>query len=107
MTEAPGCAVRIPDSLLRSPVSTALTLAGPASMFPAGIVGILRFFFAVRLRCAFNVSTMDTATLSRPIPSAPPSETSLRTAPLSGGTFSSSVDITSAGTQTESMNSRA
>ena len=37
-------------SLLRGPVSTVLTLTGPASMFPAGIVGILRFFFGVRRR---------------------------------------------------------
>ena len=60
MTEAPGYAVRTPDSLLRGPVSTALTWTGPTSMFPAGIVGILRFFFGVRIRCAFNVSTLDT-----------------------------------------------
>ena len=60
MTEAPGCAVRTPDSFLCGLVSTVLTLTGPASMFPAGIVGILRFFFVVRLRCACDVSTMDT-----------------------------------------------
>ena len=68
VTEAPGYAVRTPDSLLRGPVSTALTLTGPTSMFPAGIVGILRFFFGVRLRWAFNVSTMDTRSSS---PTAP------------------------------------
>ena len=70
-TEAPGCAVRTPNSLLRGPVSTVLTLTGPTSMFPAGIVGILRFFFVVRRRCACDVSTMDTDSPSRPIPSAP------------------------------------
>ena len=60
MTEAPGSATRTPDSLLRGLVSTVLTLTGPASMFPAGIVGILRFFFVVRRRCACDVSTVDT-----------------------------------------------
>ena len=68
MTEAPGCAVRTPDSFLCGLVSTVLTLTGPASMFPAGIVGILRFFFVVRRRCACDVSTMDTdpPVMSRP-----------------------------------------
>ena len=70
MTEAPGYAVRTPDSLLRGPVSTALTWTGPTSMFPAGIVGILRFFFGVRIRCAFNVSTLDTNDLPGLFPSA-------------------------------------
>ena len=60
MTEAPGSAVRTPDSLLRGLVSTALTLAGPTSVRPAGIVGILRFLSGVPRRYAFNVSTMDT-----------------------------------------------
>ena len=32
-------------------------------MFPAQIVGILRFFFGVRRRCACDVSTMDTSDL--------------------------------------------
>ena len=32
-------------------------------MFPAGIVGILRFFFGVQHRCACDVSTMDTSDL--------------------------------------------
>ena len=58
--EAPGYAVGTMDSLLRGMVSTVLTLTGPASMFPAGIVEILRFFFVVRRRCACDVSTMDT-----------------------------------------------
>ena len=71
VTEAPGYAVRTPDSLLRGPVSTALTWTGPTSMFPAGIVGILRFFFGVRIRCAFNVSTLDTNDLPGLFPSAP------------------------------------
>ena len=43
VTEAPGCAVRTPDSLLRGPVSTALTLPRLPSKRPAGIVGILQF----------------------------------------------------------------
>ena len=73
-TEAPGCAVRTPNSLLRGPVSTVLTLTGPTSMFPAGIVGILRFFFVVRRRCACDVSTVDTHTPSclAPQPPSPP-----------------------------------
>ena len=70
MTEAPGYAVRTPDSLLRGPVSTALTWTGPTSMVPAGIVGILRFFFGVRIRCTFNVSTLDTNDLPGLFPSA-------------------------------------
>ena len=61
-------------SLLRGLVSTVLTLTGPASMFPAGIVGILRFFFVVRRRCACDVSTLDTHTPSclAPRPPSPP-----------------------------------
>ena len=47
-------------SLLRGLVSTALTLAGPTSVRPAGIVGILRFLSGVPRRCACDVSTMDT-----------------------------------------------
>ena len=58
-------------SLLRGPVSTVLTLTGPTSMFPAGIVGILRFFSGVRLRCAFNVSTLDARTTSPTAPHRP------------------------------------
>ena len=58
-------------SLLRGPVSTVLTLTGPTSMFPAGIVGILRFFSGVRLRCAFNVSTLDARTSSPTAPHRP------------------------------------
>ena len=74
MTEAPGCAVRTPDSLLRGLVSTVLTLTSLASKRPAGIVGILRFFLGVRRRCACDVSTMDTHTPSclAPKPSSPP-----------------------------------
>ena len=74
MTEASGCAVRTPDSLLRGPVSTVLTLTVPASMFPAGIVGILRFFFGVRRRSGVDVSTMDThapSCLAPQLPSPP------------------------------------
>ena len=71
VTGAPGYAARTPDSLLRRPVSTVLTLTSSAPMFPAGIVEILRFFFGVRRRWAFNVSTMDTSDLpgpARPLP---------------------------------------
>ena len=64
VTEAPGSAARTPDSLLRGLVSTVLTLTGSASVFPAGIVGILRFLFDVRRRCACDVSTVDTHTAS-------------------------------------------
>ena len=74
MREAPGRAVRIPDSLLRGLVSTVLTSTGPMSVRPAGIVGILRFFFGVQRRCACDVSTMDTHTPSclAPKPPSPP-----------------------------------
>ena len=71
MTEAPGRAVRIPDSLLRGLVSTVLTSTGPMSVRPAGIVGILRFFFGVQRRCACDVSTMDTHTPSCLAPKPP------------------------------------
>jgi len=74
VTEAPGCAARTPDSLLRGPVSTALTSTSPASVRPAGIVEILRFLFGVQPRYAFNVSTMDTSDLpgpARPLPFGP------------------------------------
>ena len=74
MTEAPGCAVRTPDSLLRGAVPTALTSTGPTSVRPVEIVGILRFFFGVQRRCACDVSTMDTHTPSgqAPEPPSPP-----------------------------------
>ena len=55
-----GLCRKDPGLALCGLVSTVLTLTGPASMFPAGIVGILRFFFVVRRRCACDVSTMDT-----------------------------------------------
>ena len=58
-------------SLLRGPVSTALTLAGPTSVRPAGIVGILRFLSGVQRRYAFNVSTMDTRSSSQTAPHRP------------------------------------
>ena len=47
--------------LLRSPVSTALTSAGPPSKRRRRIVGMLRFVFGVRRRCGGDVSTMDTS----------------------------------------------
>ena len=74
VTEAPGYAVRTPDSLLRGPVSTALTWTGPTSMFPAGIVGILRFVLGVQPRFGVNVSAVDTDTPSclAPEPPSPP-----------------------------------
>ncbi len=59
-------------SLLRDLVSTALTLPSLPSKRPAGIVGILRLSFRVRLRCACGVSTMDTHTPSC-LASRPPS----------------------------------
>ena len=58
-------------SLLRGLVSTVLTLTGPASMLPAGIVGILRFFFVVWRRCACGVSTVDTHAPSCLVPQPP------------------------------------
>ena len=74
MREAPGSAVRTPDSLLCGPVSTALTLAGPTLVRPAGIVGILRFLSGMQSRFGVNVSTMDTHTPSclTPKPPSPP-----------------------------------
>ena len=47
--------------LLRGPVSTALTSAGPPSKRRRRIVGMLRFVFGVRRRCGGDVSTMDTS----------------------------------------------
>ena len=79
MTEAPGCAVRTPDSLLRGAVPTALTSTGPTSVRPAGIVGILQFFFGVQRRCACDVSTVDTDTPPELFPSR---ATSLPRGPL-------------------------
>ena len=78
VTGAPDRAARTPDSLPRGPVSTALTLTGPTSVRPAGIVEILRFLPGVWRRYAFNVSTMDTSDLPGParplpfVPSSPP-----------------------------------
>ena len=71
VTDAPGCAVRTPDSLLRGLVSTVLTSTGPALVRPAEIVGILRFFFVVWRRCACDVSTLDTHTPSGQAPEPP------------------------------------
>ena len=71
VTGAPGRAARTPDSLLRGLVSTALTLAGPTSVRPAGIVGILRFLSGVQRRYGVNVSAVDTSDLpgpARPLP---------------------------------------
>ena len=70
MTEASGCAVRTPDSLLRGPVSTALTLPSLPANHPAEIVGILRFFFGVQRRCGVDVSTMGHPRPVMPRPSA-------------------------------------
>ena len=66
-----GLCRKDPGLALCGLVSTVLTLTGPASMFPAGIVGILRFFFVVRRRCACDVSTMDTDTPSCLAPKPP------------------------------------
>ena len=73
VTEAPGSAARTPDSLLRGPVSTALTSTSQPPKRPVGIVGILRFLPDARRRCACDISTMDTSDLpgpARPLPSA-------------------------------------
>ena len=74
VTEVLGCAVRTSDSLLRGLVSTALTLASPASARSAGIVGILRFLLLCAVPIRVNVSAVDTHTpsclVSRP-PSPP------------------------------------
>ena len=59
-------------SLLRGPVSTALTLTSLASKRPAGIVGILRFLSGVLRRCGIDVSTMDTHTPPGLFPSSRP-----------------------------------
>ena len=78
VTEASGCAVRTPDSLLRGLVSTALTLPSLPPKNPAEIVGILRFLSGVQRRYGVNVSTMDTSDLPGParplpfVPSSPP-----------------------------------
>ena len=70
-TEAPGTAASPTDLLLRSPVSTALTLAGPASARPAEIVGMPRVVFGPRRRSGVDVSTMDTHTPSGRSPGPP------------------------------------
>ena len=69
-----GLCRKDPGLALCGLVSTVLTLPGLESMFPAGIVGILRFFFVVRRRCACDVSTMDADTSSclAPKPPSPP-----------------------------------
>ena len=84
VTGAPDRAARTPDSLPRGPVSTALTLTGPTSVRPAGIVEILRFLPGVWRRYAFNVSTMDTSDLpgpARPLPFGASSPTGQSTCP--------------------------
>ena len=60
VTEAPGRAVRTPDSLLRGLVSTALTLPSLPANHPTEIVGILRFFLGEQSRLGVNVSAVDT-----------------------------------------------
>ena len=84
VTGAPDRAARTPDSLPQGPVSTALTLTGPTSVRPAGIVEILRFLPGVWRRYAFNVSTMDTSDLpgpARPLPFGASSPTGQSTCP--------------------------
>ena len=71
MTEASGCAVRTPDSLLRGLVSPVLTLPSLPPKNPAEIVGILRFLSGVQRRCGVDVSTMDTHTPSCLAPQPP------------------------------------
>ena len=65
-TGAPGRAARTPGSLLRGPVSTALTSTSLPPKHPAEIVEILRLLPGVRRRYTFNVSTMDTSDLPGP-----------------------------------------
>ena len=59
-----GLCRKDPGLALCGLVSTVLTLTGPASMFPAGIVGILRFFTGTQSRFGVNVSAVDTDTPS-------------------------------------------
>ena len=76
VTEAPGSATRTPGSLLRGPVSTALTSTSLPPKRPARIVGILRFLPSTQRRCTRDVSTMDTDDLpgpARPLPFGPSS----------------------------------
>ena len=73
VTEASGCAVRTPDSLLRGPVSTALTLPSLPANHPAEIVGILRFFLGEQSRLGVNVSAVDTDAPPDLFPSSSPS----------------------------------
>ena len=83
-TGAPGRAARTPDSLLRSPVSTALTSTSLPPKHPAEIVEILRLLPGVRRRYTFNVSTMDTSNLpgpARPLPFGASSPTGQSTCP--------------------------
>ena len=60
VTETPAHAARAPDSLLRGPVSTALTSTSLPPKHPAEIVEILRFLSGMQRRCGVDVSTMDT-----------------------------------------------
>ena len=64
---------RTPDSLLRGPVSTALTSTIQPSKHPAEIVGILRLIFGVQHRCGIDVSAVDTSDLPDLFPSTSPS----------------------------------
>ena len=73
MTEASGCAVRTPGSLLRGLVSTALTLPSLPANHPTGIVGILRFFLGEQSRLGVNVSAVDTDAPPDLFPSSSPS----------------------------------
>jgi len=73
VTEASGCAVGTPDSLLRGLVSTALTLPSLPANHPAEIVGILRFFLGEQSRLGVNVSAVDTDAPPDLFPSSSPS----------------------------------
>ena len=73
MTEASGCAVGTPDSLLRGLVSTALTLPSLPANHPTEIVGILRFFLGEQSRLGVNVSAVDTDAPPDLFPSSSPS----------------------------------
>ena len=73
VTEASGSAARTPGSLLRGPVSTALTLPSLPANHPTEIVGILRFFLGEQSRLGVNVSAVDTDAPPDLFPSSSPS----------------------------------
>ena len=57
---APGSTTKNPGLTPARPGVHSADINEPAAKDPVGIVGILRFFFVARRRCACDVSTMDT-----------------------------------------------